>query len=236
MKIQIIQTTSSGFEKRLDAELDFSADLIILPEFWGVNGFTPEEVAPNVKTRDAFLKPFWKYIEKHCYTGVICTGSSPILEKGKVYNRAYLLQQDEKGDRQQFPYDKTFLFEPMGEPDSITPGGAARELWTWFLPNFKAEPTKIGMAICYDLRFPTLFTPMKEQNVDIIIVPMCWPLEREHIYDTLLRARAIENEALVIGVNKLGHSMIYNKHGDLMYKLAENKESGVIEYGKEIGS
>ncbi len=232
MKIQIIQSPPDDFEWRLDAELDFGADLIILPEFWGVNGFTPEEVAPSIKTRNAFLKPFWEWIEKHYYAGVVCTGSAPILEKGRIYNRAYLLQQDKDGDQQQFPYDKAFLFEPMGEPDSISPGGTARELWNWNIPYHKFVSSKIGMALCYDLRFPTLFAPMKEQSVDIIIVPMCWPLEREHIYDTLLRARAIENEALVIGVNKLGNSIVYDKAGNLVHKMVVNKVNEVIEYGK----
>lgn len=235
MKIQIIQSPPADFEEHLDIELDSRADLIILPEFWKVRGFTPEEVAPSIKTSNTFLKPFWEWIEKHYYTGVLCTGSSPILERGKVYNRAYLLQQDKEGDRQQFPYDKACLFEPMGEPGSISPGGIAHELWNWKVPYHKCSSSKIGMAICYDLRFPTLFAPMKEQNVDIIIVPMCWPLEREHIYDTLLRARAIENEALVIGVNKLGRSVVYDKDGALVYKMTpENATSKVVEYGKTL--
>lgn len=230
MKIQIIQSPPADFENTLTIELCFGADLIVLPEFWGVGGFTPEEIAPSIKTSNTFLKPFWEWIEKHYYTGVLCTGSSPILEKGRVYNRAYLLQQDEEGDRHQFPYDKAFLFEPMGEPASISPGGIAHELWNWKVPYHKSEQVKIGMAICYDLRFPKVFAPMKEQNVDIIIVPMFWPLEREYIYNTLLCARAIENEALVIGINKLGHSVIYDKNGDLIYKAKDKVITEIINY------
>ncbi len=65
------------------------------------------------------------------------------------------------------------------------------------------ETWHIGSAICYDLRFPELFQAMSD-DAELIIVPANWPEKRRMHWDTLLRARAIENQCFICGVNRLG--------------------------------
>lgn len=233
MRIQLLQRPNWNLDN-----LDASADLIVLPEFGGVRSFEVDDVADRVMSYPKFTERFTTWMEQHKFKGVICTGSHPILSNGKVFNRAYLLQLN-SSSRELYcmdEYDKTFLFAPMREHKSISPSEPRPRLAPsqWKLPDFPRGYAHIEMAICYDLRFPELFVPMKKRDVDIIIVPMFWPLEREHIYDALLRARAIENEALVIGVNRLGHSSVYDgPDGRLVHKITKDTMSETIEYAKK---
>ena len=87
----------------------------------------------------------------------------------------------------------------------------------------------LSTAICYDLRFGEIFTAMSNQGAELIIVPANWPDSRVMHWDTLLRARAIENQCYVAGVNcageiggKLysGHSAIYSPLGERIKPIA----------------
>jgi predicted amidohydrolase len=70
---------------------------------------------------------------------------------------------------------------------------------------------QLGLFICFDLRFPELFREVASE-VDALVVIASWPGARQEHWDTLLRARAIENQAYVIGVNRVGRG------GELEYK------------------
>jgi len=76
----------------------------------------------------------------------------------------------------------------------------------------KVEQTRIGLSICYDIRFPELYRFYSKSGIDIIINIANWPIPRIEHWRTLLKARAIENQAFVIGVNRVGddHSNSYN--------------------------
>lgn len=87
---------------------------------------------------------------------------------------------------------------------------------------------RIGTAICYDLRFPELFSHMSEL-CDLIIVPACWPSRRSEHWKTLLKARAIENQLYVAGINCCGlingidysgDSSIFNPNGECIAQLS----------------
>ena len=65
------------------------------------------------------------------------------------------------------------------------------------------EGTRVSVAICYDLRFPYLFSALADQT-DVYVVPANWPAVRQEAWRALLRARAIENMAYVVGVNRVG--------------------------------
>ena len=69
--------------------------------------------------------------------------------------------------------------------------------------TFAIGGVRLGMFICYELRFPELFAPVAP-DVDAMIVIANWPRSRQHHWDVLLRARAIENQCYVIGVNRTG--------------------------------
>jgi predicted amidohydrolase len=121
-----------------------------------------------------------------------------ILEKdnGHFYNTAFIL---DKNGEIIGKYRKTHLFSPMLEKEFLTAGNA--------IPVFSLSEfhnLKVGLAICYDLRFPGLFRALALQGAEIIFVPSEFPSPKNEIWRTLLIARAIENQVFVVGINRVG--------------------------------
>jgi len=103
---------------------------------------------------------------------------------------------------------------------------------------------RFGLSICYDLRFPELYRHYAKKRVDVIINIANWPLERiEHWY-ALLKARAIENQCYMIGVNRIGSdkslkypgwSAVFSPFGEELLCLKENEEIKIIDVqGEEV--
>jgi predicted amidohydrolase len=68
----------------------------------------------------------------------------------------------------------------------------------------KIDQIKIGLSICYDLRFPELYRLYAKNNVEILVDIASWPVQRIEHWKTLLQARAIENQCFMVGVNRTG--------------------------------
>jgi omega-amidase len=114
-------------------------------------------------------------------------------------------------------YSKMQPFSLGGEMQHYSPGG---ELVSFSWGGFTVAP-----FICYDLRFPELFRAAAQRGAQLITVIANWPVTRIHHWITLLQARAIENQAYVVGVNRCGtdpryvyngRSIIVNPHGDIL--------------------
>ncbi len=114
-------------------------------------------------------------------------------------------------------YDKLHLFGLMHEDDYLAAGTA--------LSVFDAPWGRSALAICYDLRFPELFRTYALRGAQLIIIPAEWPLPRLEHWRTLIRARAIENQCFVIGVNRVGtdpqntfagHSLVVDPWGEIL--------------------
>ena len=115
-------------------------------------------------------------------------------------------------------YHKIHMFSYYGsqEGDFITPGNSSVVVDT--------DIGKIGLSVCYDLRFPELYRALTYSGAEIIVCPAAWPYPRLEHWITLNKARAIENQVYFISVNQvgktngarvnLGHSMIINPWGD----------------------
>ena len=127
-------------------------------------------------------------------------------------------------------YQKIHMFSYYGskEKDYITPGDSAVVVNT--------DIGKIGLSICYDLRFPELYRALTYSGAQIIVCPAAWPYPRLEHWLTLNKARAIENQVYFICVNQvgkvthsranLGHSMIINPWGDVIASVGSNE--GVV--------
>lgn len=101
---------------------------------------------------------------------------------------------------------------------------------------FELNGIKFATFICYDLRFPEIFQAVSDE-VSVIIVPANWPARRREHWKTLLKARAIENQIYILGINCVGNaggmeysgdSSIVNPNGDVM--MLENTGEGVLSY------
>lgn len=161
-------------------------DLIILPEMFPT-GFSmrPEMLFDEVEGES--LQWMKKLAKKK--DSAIC-GSVIVKEGGSYYNRLYFVKPD--GDVE--TYDKRHLFTLAGE-EKIYTAGKQRLLVEW-------KGWKILPYVCYDLRFPAWCRNVEE--ADLMIFVANWPERRREAWQTLLKARAIENMCYLVGVNRVG--------------------------------
>ena len=171
----------------------------------------------------------------------IVGGTLPIVGDDDNKVRAACLVYDNQGERV-VRYDKVHLFdvnvpgtnEVYRESDSIEPGAQPIVIETPF--------GKMGLAVCYDLRFPEIFRNMTRQGVDILVVPSAFTAETGAAHwEVLLRARAVENLCYVIAPNQggfhingrktYGHSMIIDPWGVVLdcYKTGSGFVSAEID-------
>lgn len=199
------------------AALRESTDLIILPEMFN-SGFTTNVDKCAEKMGGPTMK--WMYEMAQMYDCVVA-GSLIIEEDGKFYNRFIWMTQN--GTFVQ--YDKRHLFGLANEEEVFTPGRkrVIVELKGW----------KICPMICYDLRFP-VWSRNLGGAYDLLLYVASWPDTRSNHWKSLIAARAIENQAFVIGVNRVGHdgneqyyagnSMCISPLGDVVYFKPEYED------------
>ena len=162
------------------------AELIILPEMF-VTGFSMH-VEHYAESMDGETISWLKSIAKSL--GKVIAGSLMIEEDGKYRNRFVFV----KPDQSVVYYDKRHLFS-MGEEHLHFTAGRERKIFQ--IGSFRILP-----QICYDLRFPVF--SRNQNDYDLMINCANWPAPRQHVWDILLKARAIENQAYVVGVNRTG--------------------------------
>lgn len=182
-----------------------ATDLIVLPEMFS-SGFT----------RDFSETPPYPSLSwmKELAANRNCTvyGSVAVTEDSAAYNRGFWVNPD--GSFQQ--YDKRHLFTYGKEHLSFQPGST--------LLHTGIGPWYFRPLICYDLRFPVWSRNVKP-HYDVLIYIASWPAVRKEAWKALLKARAIENQCYVIGVNRLGTDG---------YGLEYSGDSCVIDFKGEL--
>jgi len=162
--------------------------LAVLPEMWSCgydyrNMATLAEETPRVLQR----------LQEECARlNLVSVGSLPELVGDTIYNTAYVIDKGEIVGS----YRKLHLFSTMREDQFLGSGESSLVVDT--------SVGKLGIAICYDLRFPELFRKLALDGAEIICLPAEWPKPRQEHWKTLLRARAIENQLFVIASNCCG--------------------------------
>ncbi len=167
-------------------QLATNTDLVVLPEMF-TTGFSmaSEKIAED----DASETLPWLLESAKQLDAAIC-GSLAVRENGAVYNR--LLFVTPAGDTH--VYDKKHLFRMSGE-DKHYAAGEERKIVEW-------RDWRICLQICYDLRFP-VWTRNRD-DYDLLLFVANWPAKRRMHWRQLLIARAIENQAYCIGLNRVG--------------------------------
>lgn len=187
-------------------------DLVVLPEMFHTGfSMSTEKLAEDWSQSEGinFLKIWSSKLNSAIYTSMI------IQEDGKIYNRGVFIYPNGLLVK----YDKRKSFGLGGE-DKFFTAGNQEVIVDW-------KGWKINLQICYDLRFPELVrNHMKADSAayDIILYVANWPQKRIHHWDSLLKARAIENQCYVAGVNRVGidgnaleysgGSVVYNALGE----------------------
>ncbi len=219
-----LKTTLSLAEKALK----FNPDIIIFPEMFA-SGFA----YPYIKgiAKDYFEELTSFLMNLSAKTGsFIVGGSIPEMSEGKLYNTSIVFSPERKAlgfMRKIHPFSMTDESKYFTGGDKI---------------SVIATPlAKLGISICYDIRFPEIARKMTIEGAEIIIVPAQFPRPREHHWNALLRSRAIENQVFLIGVNRVGgknpeyfgHSTAIDPYGNILDELDDRE--GILVCEMDLG-
>ena len=167
------------------------SDLYVLPEMWSTGFATkPEGIAHDEKDNEALL---WMRRVANERQSAICGSLAVRIPDGSYRNRHYFV--DGRNHQEVF-YDKHHLFTYGGEHQHYTAGESHTIV--------EYEGFRILLLTCYDLRFPCWSRYSDTLEYDMIIVVANWPHSRQSAWQILTRARAIENQAYLVGVNRVG--------------------------------
>lgn len=215
--------------ERLVSLLPEGYDIAVLPEMF-TTGFIcdPQQASMLAETADGATMTAVRRLAK-ARKIAIC-GSYIAREGAAVYNRAFFIEPS--GD--EYFYDKRHLFSISGEDKAYTRGVTP-------VPVFRFRGWNIAMCVCFDLRFPVWMRNCCGAY-DLMIVVANWPDSRAYAWEHLLIARAVENQAYVIGCNRIGSdpygeysgtSAIIDAKGRSTGSPAENEPFVTAELSRE---
>ncbi|KOG35028.1 carbon-nitrogen family hydrolase [Streptomyces resistomycificus] len=205
------------------------ADLVVLPELWTTGAFAFEEFG---SAAEPLQGPTYEAMAKAASDAGVWLHAGSIPERasdGTLYNTSLFFAPS--GDLaasyrkiHRFGFDK-------GEAVLM---GAGEDLVTVRLPD-----TTVGVATCYDLRFPELFRGLVDAGAETLVVPAGWPERRRAHWTLLAQARAVENQAFVLacgtagthaGVPQAGHSIVVDPWGAVLAEAGSDEEILTVEF------
>jgi predicted amidohydrolase len=180
--------------KALSQNADFGADLVVLPETFNAgydarNFEKNSEPIPNDATSMLLSGMAEKYQTNIAGTIIEKSPDGTLKNTLVVFNRQGALCAK---------YHKVHVFSHQGSDEGkyITAGDS--------IVTADLDFGRVGLSICYDLRFPELYRTLALSGAELVICPAAWPDVRLAHWQTLLRARAIENQFFMLGVNQVG--------------------------------
>jgi deaminated glutathione amidase len=238
---QLRSSTNKGENLRVAGEFiknakSQGATLVAFPEF--LMAYSPtkqaaEELCELAETVDGAFTTALRKIAKASAINVLAT----IYEQSDLANRVYdtALWIDRNGNIAAV-YRKLHLYDALGfkESDKFVAGSD-------LTAPVKTEVGNIGMMICYDLRFPELSRLLTLMGADVLVAPSGWvrgEMKVEH-WQTMVRARALENGCYVIAPDQIGniyigHSMVVDPFGRIIAEMGEREGLEVVELDPRI--
>ena len=199
------------------------ADLYVLGETFAT-GFMAEGTAERAGEEWRQIVD-WMQQQASRLDAAVAGSVAMVDDEGQLRNRLFFVRPDGSYDY----YDKRHLFGFAGETDQYVPG-CRRVVVTW-------RGVRFLLQVCYDLRFPVFSRNLGDY--DAIIYVANWPSRRREVWQTLLKARALENQCFVVGVNivgsdraceYLGDSMIIDAYGHIIASCTPGQvETAVAE-------
>lgn len=183
--------------------------LAVLPEMWssGYDYKRLPEMAEQTPQIASELEQLSADLD------MVIVGSLPERDQKSFYNTAFVHDRGREIGR----YRKLHLFSPMQEDRYLAAGDQTLVAAT--------SVGRLGMAICYDLRFPEMFRKLAMDGAELVCLPAQWPAPRQQHWRTLLRARAIENQLFLVAANNCGQlgkltffgmSLILSPRGEIL--------------------
>lgn len=204
-------------ENRLK-ELSGKTDLIVFPEMF-TTGFSMNSASLADTENGETIQRLKHWSDTYEFA---LSGSFICVQDNQYFNRGFFIAP---GNNPVY-YDKRHLFRMGNESQNFSAGN--RQTITTY------KGWNICLSICYDLRFP-VWLRNNEARYDLLLVSACWPQPRISTWDILLQARAIENQAYVCGVNRVGkdpsglyypgHSAVIDPKGKTLLSASEGTES-----------
>ncbi len=236
MKIAILQlsVTDSVSENIQALEAAFQTlppvDVVLLPELWNVPYLNPliEKAASRGETIRSLLARLAR--DHHC---LLCGGTIPYEQDGHIYNRCFVFGPQGEIGR----YDKTHLLEvhtgkhTYTEAEVFTPG--SHFFW------FDSDWGRIGICVCFDLRFPEVCRRLAKEGCFLILAPAAFnKAVGEKHWKPLLETRAMENEIFLAasapsysygGYTSYGHSMVVSPDGIPLGELGTEPGTLIVD-------
>jgi predicted amidohydrolase len=205
------------------------ADLVVLPELWTTGAFAFESFGAGAEPLEG---PTYEAMAKAASDAGVWLHAGSIPERapeGPLYNTSLVFSPSGElaaayRKIHRFGFDK-------GEAVLM---GAGSELVTVRLPS-----TTLGLATCYDLRFPELFRGLVDAGAETLVVPAGWPERRRSHWTLLARARAVEDQSYVLacgtagthaGVPQAGHSIVVDPWGEVLAEAGADEEVLTVEF------
>jgi predicted amidohydrolase len=192
-------------------------DLAVLPEMWTC-GFDNRFLVGHAQRTPGVLEELASICGSR---KMVVAGSMPERSGDAIYNTLYVIDSD---GRLAGSYRKTHLFRPTEEHRYYCPGDA--------IGVCETSVGKLGMMICYDLRFPELCRKIALEGAGLVVVSAQWPVSRIGHWKVLTEARAIENQLYLVCANRCGNdpelvyggsSRIVSPTGELLADAGESE-------------
>ena len=192
------------------------ANLAVLPEMWS-SGFSYKNLNDLALRTQGIVDELLELSGRY---KLVIIGSMPEPNGDKVFNALYVIDNGTLVG----VYRKMHLFSLLGEERAFSGGDS------WLLAETSLG--KVGVLICYDLRFPELARRLAVEGAQVICIPAQWPKPRQEHWRTLLRARAMENQLFIVACNAcgiigkldfFGMSMIIDAKGEVLSEAGEGE-------------
>lgn len=212
-----------------------NAQIICFPEFQ--MGFSPSEQKPIELSKISeavntgnFVKSLIRYAKENGID-IISTIYEKTRTKNKVFDSALAIRKDGVILAR---YRKIHLYDALGfrESDKFLAGNSIEK-------PFQFKAAKIGLMICYDIRFPEVSRILSVQGAELLVIPSAWVhgIMKEEHWQTFIKARAIENGIYVIAPDQIGNiytgrSMVVDPFGTVLLDMGNKEGMEVVELEK----
>lgn len=214
------QKNIASLYRMAEAAMEDRPDILLLPELWPV-GFYPQPILDYADADGRQMRDILSKLAASYQVNIV--GGTVANAIGKqVFNTCYVF---DRTGQLAATYHKTHLFTPSGEADDFEPGNS--------LVTVTLDGVKCGIAVCYDIRFPEFTRQLVLADISVLFLPAAWPQARLFHWQTLIRARAIENQIFVVACNEAGlgphdmmlagHSAIIDPWGEILAEAGEEE-------------
>lgn len=205
------------------------ADLVVLPELWPQGGFAYDRWADDAQSLDGPVVTAMREAARELGAMVHMGSIVERDEAGRLFNTSVLIGA---GGEVLTTYRKVHLFGfGDGEPKLMTAGDGP------------VVHGRLGLATCYDLRFPELFRLLLDRGAEVVLLVSAWPARRVAHWRLLAQARAVENQSYVVACNTAGthagvpmggHSMVVDPWGQVVAEAGEDEQVLVADLDLDV--